>query len=744
METADQKLHDAENAPHTTSMVEELGTAISAAGPCVQRRCREEDALNCWWPGQSADGKKHQGKNEKPPFPWDGASDTRIRLVKERVRLRTAMLNQAFARSRWKFVGVDGLDFVKAAKRTQFMRWQVFKQMGRAAARQRKLATYWLNSHGLSIMSVTWSKIERLGLETVTIQTLTEIMGIAEFWPIYQQNKAALSDALFAAQLANVGLTPEMENTRRAQELETMLAGDEDLGIANLAALLRETYPDCNQVAAERAAKELRETGESDVPKKRVVYNAPEWNAYLPFYNIFFPVETTEISRARWIAIRKWYSKTEVQRNSDWPEDFKKTLLEHPGASQTESIDTFRAKSTQWKGKNASEFVPVYDHKDEYEVFEFYYPAVNAEGVEQLQRTVLSILPKIENSTADDRYIVAEHGIWDDNGFFPFIALEANSESDFLLDNEGIASLLHTHQWETKKQRDARIDAADINILPPIVRNIRDERRPLTIGPDSPIYESTPETTRWLNPPNSKTWMSEEIEKSVLRDADRLAGIPNNEAPAQVTQLVQEDLITNYLDAMAELLSKTFALDQLYMDDATVLRVNGMFTEPFKVSRDEIQGSYDIYMTFDPREMDTEFAQSKVKALAEIKRLDPNGVIDSNLAVELSLSVLDPDWAEALITGENQAAQRELTEEKNNVAMIMTGQEPIMKEQENAQLRLGYLNQITQTSPTIAQALATNPMVQKLFENRVKHLQFILQQQQNAEIGRVGVKPVLA
>ena len=105
--------------------------------------------------------------------------------------------------------------------------------------------------------------------------------------------------------------------------------------------------------------------------------------------------------------------------------------------------------------------------------------------------------------------------------------------------------------------------------------------------------------------------------------------------------------------------------------------------------------------------------------------------------------MIDPDWAEKLITDENAGAMKEIRDEQNNVALIMTGQEPPMKQGVNAKIRLEYLSKITQQSPEIAEALQQKPFVKALLENRAKFLQFQIQQQQNAIIGKLGTKELL-
>jgi hypothetical protein len=46
-------------------------------------------------------------------------------------------------------------------------------------------------------------------------------------------------------------------------------------------------------------------------------------------------------------------------------------------------------------------------------------------------------------------------------------------------------------------------------------------------------------------------------------------------------------------------------------------------------------------------------------------------------------------------------------------------------------------------NPELQQMIAARPVLSKMVENRIKFLNFQLQQQGNAQIGRVGTQPVL-
>jgi hypothetical protein len=68
--------------------------------------------------------------------------------------------------------------------------------------------------------------------------------------------------------------------------------------------------------------------------------------------------------------------------------------------------------------------------------------------------------------------------------------------------------------------------------------------------------------------------------------------------------------------------------------------------------------------------------------------------------------------------------------------------EPVMQEDVNFPLRLQTAQQIVQASTEIQRKMQGLPLVKQLADNRIKYLQFGIQQQQNAQTGRVGTSPI--
>lgn len=683
--------------------------------------CRlAEDTSWCIWPGQSDDGLKHAFPgDDTPPFPWENASDTRIRLVEEKVRESSKVCMLAAKRGNWNFQGVEGFDYLKARRMSQLLRWQEAKQIP-MARRERNLWIGWAHLYGCAIMGLGWETREELGLRDFTGDDLMNF---------------------FMAEFGEEEALPYIETL--IQALTDPLDGDDEW----LDLWIEYFFPDSSAKMRKEAIEQLRGGETATVQSVRIVAEHPTWQAMKPFEHVFFPLDTESMSTARWVANRRWLSKPELEsKRGEWSDEFIDELLNHPGASSTTGIEDYNPNAAsgrrRWGGRRASAFSYDLNREALYEVFYFYHRSVNEDHLPGLYCTIIS--PHAQKIDDDDEsYIVAKQEIYDNGtGKMPFEEYTIWDDRRALLECEGIPHLIYTHQLEKKSMRDYRIDAASINILPPLRRHAKDRNLPILLGPDMPIYENVPGSTEWMSPPSSKTWMATDIERSVDREVNRLTGSYDAEVPSPVVQIDQEYAVEQFTEAFSRVLRHTFQLDQAYLPEVTVTRVTSFIGEPFKVSREEIQGQFDVTIQFDPRELDLEWSMKKFQMVTRIAtELDRNSITDTNALVRMGYNMIDPAWADALVRDEFQAGEAELRETMDAVNDIVAGQQPQMKEGINAQVRLQYISQQMQTNPML-QSIAQNPEDPRhnnLMEY-IKHLEFMYQQHVvNPGIGRIGV-----
>jgi hypothetical protein len=778
-----------EDGPELAALVEELEDAVNHADVWYRRSRLAEDATWCQWEGQSDSGlKEASGEDDEIPFPWAGASDTRIRLTEEYVRKSCRVCDAAFRRGRWKFAGTESDDAGWAQRASTVLRWLIYSKMRPMAQRERKLALYWRTQLGVSFLLVDWEECAEYQMTELDLAGLLEAFGLGPLNDWLQQRGERAMDFLKRIELQG-GSEPEL---RAYEELKNAL----DLALnpgreAELVRTLQILFPTVTRPKLRQAAREVRATGKTRLPQPYMAKSRPVWRALKPMRDGFVPANTTSLDEARWFAVRDYLSKSELLEKAGkpaeqggWDADAVDYILKYgegldfTEAQEKEAVsDSKRYVTGRGTWESAGK-----EKEDFYEVFTWYYWGTDDYGVRGLYQTVgsasvhrarssgrgQSLNPDFASSSRDSRNdpgassvkiasndpgndpCVLSHGLATfEHGRLPVVEEVFFRDSELLLENVGLPYMLYTYQNEVKNQRDARIDHSSISILPPVRRALQDRNSLLTISPGSPLFEQVRGSTEFMRPPENRSLQSVELEDAVKQDAARIAGGMHGEIPAPEVQLHQQELADDYLDEMVELLSLTFQTAQQFLQPSTVARVSGGATQVFEVSAEEIRGSFDLRIVFDARELDTEFAMMKAKAAQELLSRDQVGSWDQHKANVDLMSLVDANWAEEWAKDPREAQQDEVDDELKNVSMIVgAGMEPPMRaEGQNAELRRQVmLSQVSgeRANPEVVRALQENEQKRKIYENRLQHLQFVHEQKtERPNDGRRGAKPVL-
>jgi hypothetical protein len=109
----------------------------------------------------------------------------------------------------------------------------------------------------------------------------------------------------------------------------------------------------------------------------------------------------------------------------------------------------------------------------------------------------------------------------------------------------------------------------------------------------------------------------------------------------------------------------------------------------------------------------------------------------------MMIQAIAPEMAGELVLNPQQASQEMYKGVQSDIALMLLGNEALYQENDPAaQTKLQYTQQIIQTNPKAQAALQQDENFQQLFNNYVKSLQMSAMQQQNAQIGRIGVSPI--
>lgn len=771
------------------SLMDAFESTLTAFEPYMKQALLAEDTRWCQWANQSDDGRKWPVEgSDAQVFPFPGASDSRVRLTERFVREANMICRTAWKQGRVVIAGIDGHDQQKAMKLQQLLRWVLFTNMRPQAEIARKLATTWRNSYGISGTLVEWVREERIELQEITLEGLAESFGLGAWVDMAKKAGISIGDLVDQVkqtlsrsgsntmptggepgQMGNGEGLPQAVRQQMAMlvdawEMVTLESREDEF-----VKLLHGIYRESDESELRDVAMALREEGKAELPQPFVFADKPYWRALKVGEHLFLPTTTLVEGDPEWFVVRDFYSETELKaaiESDGFYEPAVDLLVSQGGGyNSTASFLDLRAKSRRWQAKGKGHEEAELDTGKLFEVLSFYYFASDPKsGRRGLFRTKMATactrawLTKHVKQKKDQPFDIEK---WLNGGNLLYLKHEALPyrhgktglvkhtfalESDVWLENRGIPWYLYTYQNELKANRDGFIDNASMQVFPPARRALRDMDTPLDLSPGGTVFELVRGSTEFMTPPSGNMATVIQAAAMIQDDSNRLFGAFSETVPAPVVQLHTGDISDNYLDEMVEVITLTWQLCQQFMSQARVTRILGPGKMPLQINRDEIQGQYDFYIAFDARTLDGEFLQAKMAGLGEVKKLDTQNLINMSWTIRQMLAMVDPDWPEEAMEDPQQQAAAEERDERQAMAMILSGQEsisPVAVPGMNHQARMALMQQEVQKNPVVQMALQSNEYIKMLWDRRLQWHQFQVQQfQTNAQTGRTGVKPI--
>lgn len=692
----------ASDTPRLKELQDEISTSITQASWYYERCITNDDTRFCIWNGQSDDARKHKEDIGEPAFPWEGASDARIRTADMLVNEDVRVMKAAFFRGKINALGTEAGDLAAGQNVAVLMKWMLHTHMAHELRREVELLAQWRQSYGAAVCWTWWDQQTRLELKKLNLQQIQQAVAQSGD-PAARQ----MLDALF-----------------------------DPLQTDALAEMFQRMAPGLTLTEARAVIEDLHTKGEAEFPQPYIFKNKPKWEALRPMVDVFFPVSTADLQRARFIARREWLTETELRDRVEaygWDKKFVEEALKHKGTTSMEVNDTRLLLRDREMGFGKNRLVD--DYQELVEIFHVYYKA--------MRRGTPAVYCSVLHSSVKDQWGKHEMGEYQ-HGEYPFRELVREFASTSILESRGIPEIVDSHQREIKTQRDYRADRSSIAILPPVKVPANRGKMKLLFGPAVQVSERRPGEISWMQPPPFDQGTIE-IERATRGDVNEYFGRATADVAPTRSQLYFQDLVDGFLRECSLVGVQSFQLMQQYMSDVEVSRVVGVMRRPFQVSRAEIQGKYDLAIEFDVRDLDTEFLAKKLDMIGKmVVPLDTAGVLDRAELVSLVMGAIDPQIAERVVRDYQAVTAGEVEDEQVQFAKLSAGVEPVMKEGgQNAQLRMQVLQNIIQSNPDIQGRLGQDKVFASLVENRMKHFQFQLQQQQNAQIGRIGVAPAL-
>lgn len=675
--------------------IKELTTAATDAGWYSTRRADNYDTRLAYWDGQSSDGRKWSGNYRKKIFPWEGSSDCRIRLADFVSNRETQLCLTATFASRLQMLPVESTDGLLQQRSESLLKWMLYTHCADDLRRELELALNIRATYGLAVMGVFWRTTSRVEIKTYNLDTLL----------------AMLAETQDPALEAFIGAVLDPLQEEAAIDLAEQFAPG-----AGTAANI----------------KKLREGGSVEVPTPYVFESRPEWCALEPFNDIVFPAATYDLQRAPWIARREMVTEQELEERiltEGYDKDFVEKAERQKGSSLWPIITQANA--------NRRDHLLFEEYRDMVELWHIYSKEEDeTTGATKLMCRVVH--SSISDAAAKEEILDYTHGQ------YPFIELPRERISRCLIESRGIPEIVGTMQQEIKTQRDYRTDRAGISILPPMRVPANRGKLDIILGPAVQIPERRPNEFGWMQPPPFDQGTIE-IERAVRRDVNEYFGLAGEGVDPNYAQLVTQHTVDRWLRDFKAIVTQTWQLMQQYMPPVQILRVSGGQNIPFSASREDIQGKFDLSVTFDAKQLDSELLGIKLEYITKnLVPMDNMGVIDRAGLVKFIMSTVDPNIADLIVRDPGPAAQIEADEEQLAFTKIAAGTEPpLPQEGVNFQLRAQVLQGILQSNPALQQRYQQDEIFRTMIDARLKAFAFQNQQAQNAIIGRQGTLPAL-
>ena len=697
-ESDERNIAIAEEEPKIEALRAELETAIGDAAFFYERNNHAFDIRYCWWENQSRDGRKHD-RGGKPAFPWENAFDGRYRELDKIVNEIVDDCMAALTRMEIQAIPLRAGETDKAGRWTKLLRWLLYIHMADEVRTEFRLLANYVHTYGCGIMEINWRQDLRYEMQTITLEDISQ-----------RALQAGGQEAL--AQTSELLFDPTMDASLRqyVAGISPMLTAREVSGII----------------------RDLRSGKPAQFPMPYLASNRPSICALQTMQDCIFPANTDTLQNARWIARRELLSDDQllakVEGREAWSEEFVTEVRKHKGQSWNANSWAMSIANRQRQlGGVWGDYVE--DVKDLYEVWHFYYRATR-QRIPTIFKTVMH--PKVS--------VAGCHGL---SGFehnkYPFVEILTERACRTIIASRGAPELGDTQQAAIKVQRDSRADRTSITVTPPVKVHTRRGKLAFAFGPASEIPVNKMDEIQFMEVPQNDG-VSNEVEASEKRDLNEYFGRPGEGVDPSLVTSKKQARVDEWLKGCKLIGTQILELSQQFLTKAECERVVGILPEPLSVTRPEIQGQFDLMLTFDVRNLNPDFVLEKLKAITTfVLPMDTNALVDRDVIVRYAMAALDPTLADLAVRPADSAQQSEIEDEKNNIARMFSGQEVVKKiAGQNVPLRLQVLQQQLKANPIYPQLIQQRPDFQALLDDRMKFLEFQIQQGKNAQIGIYG------
>jgi hypothetical protein len=653
----------------------------------------------CRWSGQTDDGKKWSKWREEgnPAWPFEGASDVRLRLVDATCNELSALLVTAYQRADINTQAANLQDLPLSTIANTLMHWVRDNKMANELRKEAELAAQYALQYGWTAFYVGWEQHISKRPQSISME---QIMGLAQ-----------------------------QAGSEQLAQLPMLIVEQPDVAASIVQAAIGADLSECK-----RMVKELAETGETSYDEEYVSRNLPTVQALKPWDEIIFPPETADLQRSRVIFRRTWMSEVELREKittDGWDPNWVERALQQIGKSSTLYNINLLPTTTMlvYNGVNYNNMVEV-----------VYAYQKSLDGKAPCIYYTVFCPQAASNRREDDASWAIYEKLDYAHGEYPFVEFRREQLRRAIADSRGIPELAMTDQDEIKAQHDSIRDYTAFATLPPIkvVKRIGAINK---VGPGVQLPVTQRDDYTWMEPPAREPSTAFNLIKSVEMRHCAYFGVSHELVNPVRTQTLQQLLVNNWLMSWRGVFRQVFALCSQFLSPEEIAAITGGFQIPQNLSA--IHNEFDINIRFDVNDMNPDYIDKKIQFLQTISQMDAGGAIDKNALTKMMLQAVAPEVANQLIVNQAQASQQMYKDVQNDIGNMLLGNEAIYSENDPAaQTKMQFVQDIMSKNPKAQAALQQDENFKALFDNYVKNIQMSLMQQQNAQIGRLGVNQV--
>lgn len=643
--------------------------------------CRDSyDNRRNYWAGKSRDHRKHGAD----AFPWEGASDMEAHVIDERIQRLVALVISSLSKANVSAFPVEVTDIARSKVVGSFLKWMISSGYIDRFEKEMELGANYLLERGILISHVGWQREDRKFLQKLDITQIAQ-------------------------------MSPDVA--------EAVQNGTNDMALVNL---LQQTFEGLSEKRALKALEDLRENGKAELPLVKRTVNAPEVRTLAPDFDFFFPPYVTDPQKAPYCFWRNFYTPQELEQKvltDGWDAKFVEEMIEN-----YRGVDVLDIEKQQ-EGRR-SNLIQDYGYEAE-ELIELIYgyqrlidPEDGSEGI------YFTVFHK-QFSGDGDIPPYAIHELLNGYEDYPIVVTKLSEDSKRLYDTMTAPDLLRGIQNQVKVERDSRVDRNSLATLPPIIHPVG--QAPTDYGPGRYIpYRRKGDLDFGPTPPSPTG--SIEIEQTLQAQADRLMGLDDS----PISQLKLQFLVNKFLKHSADVIKLAYKCFQRFGPDSVFFRVTGS-PDPQLFGKGNPLEDFDVTISYDVLNTDPETQEKKLSQIQALTALDRNGRINVDQLLTVIANSVDPVLADQILQPVEDSMQQVVKQVTDDLSKIFAGIE-MPARPNGAQIAMQVIQQYV-SQPDVQQRLAQDEMFRGRLEKYQGQYTFMMQQQQNAQVGRIGTQP---